>query len=134
MSYLNLMGNKLKPKEVDEALEDVNEALKDINVDGIKEDISDIKSDISSLTATVNAIPVIEKVEVTATTNANGKITISNTDVPLDKLISIIVKSPTGDNVMVYRGSASYGCIVTEQGVLTPVANTECTLEVTKFK
>ena len=48
------MGNKLKPK-------DVNEALEDINVDDIKEDISDIKSDISSLTTTVNAIPVIKK-------------------------------------------------------------------------
>lgn len=134
MSYLNLMGNKLKPKDVNDALEDINGALKDINVDGIKEDISDIKSDISSLTVTVNAIPVIEKIEVTATTNASGKITISNTDVPLNKLISVIVKAPTGYNVLVYRGSASYGCIVTEQGALTPVANTECTLEITKFK
>ena len=114
MSFLNLMGDSLKPKEVNDALESI----------------------IASQSSEPVPAPVsnIEKIEVTASTNASGKITISNTSVPLDKLISVIIKSPTGSNNMVYRGSQSYGVIVTEQGTLTPVASTECVLEITKFK
>ena len=49
MSYLNLMGNKLKPKEV-------NDALEDINVDGMKSDITDMKSDITDIESQVISI------------------------------------------------------------------------------
>ena len=89
--------------------------------------------DVQDAIDEIVANPVITKIEVTASTNASGKITLSATDVPLDKLVSVIVKSPTGYNVLPYRGSSAYGVIVTEQGTVTPVASTECVLEIAKL-
>ena len=127
MSYLNLMGNKLKPKDVNEALKDINEALDNINVD-------DIKSDVTTLTATVNAIPVIERVTYTGSTNASGAISIPATSAPFDKTITINVVSPTGNYCDFARGTSTFGALVRDRNTQEAIASTECVFEIWKLK
>lgn len=76
----------------------------------------------------------IEMVELTGTTNSAGKITISADSVPMDKMINVLIKAPTGYVCDVYRGSASYGIIVRNQGTVTPLDSESVTYQVIKFK
>lgn len=94
----------------------------------------DVQDAIDELNTTTGAIPVIEMVELTGTTNSSGKITISADNVPLDTMINVLIKSPTGYTADVYRGSSSYGIIVRNQGTVTPLDTDSVTYQVIKFK
>ena len=130
------MLNTWNPAELNQKINQLEAAIttpeaEDIQYDNTTSGLT--ADDVQAAIDEIVANPVITKIEVTASTNASGKITISATDVPLDKLVSVIVKSPTGYNALSYRGSTSYGVVITEQGTVTPVASTECVLEITKL-
>ena len=92
------------------------------------DDVQDAIDELKTLTSP------IEMVELTGTTNSAGKITISADSVPLDKLINVLIKAPTGYVCDVYRGSASYGILVRNQGTVTPLDTDSVTYQVIKFK
>ncbi len=130
------MLNTWNPAELNQKINQLEAAIETPEAEAIQYDNTDSGLTADNVQDAIDEIvanPIIVKADITGTTNSSGKITISATDVPLDKLVSIIVKSPTGYNTLPYRGSTSYGVIITEQGTITPVANTEVVLEVTKL-
>lgn len=148
MSYLNLMGNKLKPKEVNDALESLTNGTPtptpapiEISADDVEYDnttshlsATNVQSAIDEINTTVNAIPVIDRVTYTGDTNASGAIAIPATSAPLDKTITINVVSPTGKYCDFSRGSTTHGVLVKDRTTDAPVTETECVFEIWKIK
>lgn len=138
MSYLNLMGNKLKPKEVNDALESLTNGTPieisagDVEYDNTTSHLSatNVQSAIDEINTTVNAIPVIKTTTRTGTTTNAGKLNIN--DIAPENILSMV--SPSGaHNYFLWRESATVGrtvaLVLDEQ--LAPVTETEVSVKIT---
>lgn len=142
MSYLNLMGNKLKPKEVNDALESLTNGTPtpeptEISADDVEYDnttshlsATNVQSAIDEINTTVNVIPVIKQTTKKGSTTSAGLFNIS--DIAPQNILSIT--APSGTNAFcLWREQSTEGktVVLVLDGSLAPIASTELTLNVT---
>ena len=133
MSFLNLMRNKLKPKEVNDALMNfTNPPAEDVTYDNDTSGLTatDVQSAIDELNTSIGLIPVIKKVTRTGTTTNAGKLNIN--DIAPENILSMV--SPSGAHYyFLWRESATAGrtvALVLDEE-LAPVTETEVSVKIT---
>ena len=131
LTKVEIDGDIYSVQEVATTAEDVSydNTESGLTADDVQAAIDEVEGRVDTLESN----PVISRSTTTVTTNASGAASISASDAPLTKTITIDIISPTGYYLEIYRGASTYGVEVKDKGTDEPLASSDVELEIWKI-